>query len=306
MKKINLLILGYSNFAQIRLIKSLKNFKEINYKICSQSKKSNDIYFNDYKKALSSNADLAYISLTNHLHFKYAKMALLKGMHVIVDKPITLKLNQTKELIKIAKKKNLLISEATLFNYHNVFKKINELIGGVNEIKFIQSNFNVPLVKTLKQISITKSDCFMDMSPYAASLLRLYLGSKIDQFVFYKQNFKNTKNIKSFYILAKNNNAKYFGNFSIGSEYLSQIIFSSDKKIVYLNFQAFALPSNKKIKIVLKQNNKYKNIYINKDDSIKNYFDKILSSIYKKRFDKFYNLALNDAKMRNMMIKNKK
>ena len=99
---------------------------------------------------------------------------------------------------------------------------------------------------------------------------------------------------------------KYFGNFSVGSEYLSQIIFSSDKKIIYLNFQAFALPANKKIKIVLKQNNKYRNIYIDKDDSIKNYFEKILFSIKNKTFDKFYNLVLNDAKMRSMIIKNKK
>ena len=92
----------------------------------------------------------------------------------------------------------------------------------------------------------------------------------------------------------------------MGREYLSQIIFTSKKKIVYLDFQAFALPSNKKIKIIIKENNQFKNIYIDKDDSIKNYFNKILSSINNKRFDEFYNFALNDSKIKSMMIKGKK
>ena len=306
MKKINLLILGNSNFVQRRLLGSLKNIKKIRYKICSKSSKANHIDYNNYTEALNSKPDIVYISLSNHLHYKYAKIALLKGAHVIVDKPIAPTLKEALELVKIAKKKKLLISEATLFNYHNVFKKINKLLGGVDKLNFIQSNFNVPQTKTINKISLTKSDCFMDMSPYAASLLRLYLNSKIDNLTFYKENFLNSKNIKSFYVFAKNKKTKYFGNFSIGCEYLSQIIFSSNKKIIYINTQAFALPSNKKIQIIIKENNKNKNIFINKDDSIRNYIEEILSSININNFTKFYNLVVNDAKMRNMIIKRKK
>ena len=87
---------------------------------------------------------------------------------------------------------------------------------------------------------------------------------------------------------------------------MSQIIFTSEKKIIYLDFQAFALPSNKKIKIIIKENNNFKNIYLNKDDSIKNYFKKILSSIGNKRFDEFYNFTLYDSKIKSMIIKGKK
>ncbi|MDA7824000.1 Gfo/Idh/MocA family oxidoreductase [Candidatus Pelagibacter sp.] len=306
MKKVNLLILGNSNFVQRRVINSLNKIKEIDYKICSKSQKNKKIYFNNYTEALKSEPDIVYISLVNHLHYKYAKIALKKGFHVIVDKPIAPKLYQVKELIKIAKKKNVLLSEATLFNYHEVFYKINSLIGGNKNLKFIQSNFTIPQKKTLKQIELTQSDCFMDMSPYASSLIRLYLESNVEHLTFFNEKFKNNKSIKNFYILAKNSKIKYFGNFAVGREYLSQIIFTSEKKIIYLDFQAFALPSNKKIKIILKENNKFKNIYINKDDSIKNYFKKILSSINNKRFDKFYNIALYDSKIKSMIFKGKK
>jgi predicted dehydrogenase len=303
MKKVNLLILGNSNFVKRRVISSLNKIKEIEYKICSKSQKNKKIFFNNYTEALKSKPDIVYISLVNHLHYKYAKLALNKGFHVIVDKPLAPKLYQVKELIKIAKKKKLLISEATLFNYHNVFRKINSLIGGNKNLRFIQSNFTIPQKKTLKQIELTQSDCFMDMSPYASALIRLYLDSKIKNLTFFNEKFKNNKSIKNFYILAKNSTTKYFGNFAVGREYLSQIIFTSEKKIIYLDFQAFALPSNKKIKIIIKENNKFKNIYLNKDDSIKNYFNKILSSINNKRFDEFYNFALHDSKIKSMMIK---
>ena len=76
-------------------------------------KKNKTIYYKDYLKGLNFKPDLVYISLTNHLHYKYAKIFLKKGYNVIVDKPITESLKKTSELVKIAKSKNLLLSEST-------------------------------------------------------------------------------------------------------------------------------------------------------------------------------------------------
>ena len=154
MSKIKLLILGYSSFARRRLLPSIKKNKKIKYYICSKSQKINPktrILFNDYNQALSLvSPDIVYISLINSLHFMYAKMSLKKGFNVIVDKPITTSLRETKELLKIAKRKNLLLSEATLFNYHRVFDKILQLCNGKKNILHIQSNLNHPLVKAPK------------------------------------------------------------------------------------------------------------------------------------------------------------
>ena len=120
MKKIKLLIIGYSKFVEKRLVSSLKKIKKIDYRICSKTKIKDNIHYDDYLEGLKFSPDLIYISLTNHLHFKFAKLFLKKGYNVIVDKPITESLNKTRELIKIAKSKRLLLSEATLFNYHSV------------------------------------------------------------------------------------------------------------------------------------------------------------------------------------------
>ena len=99
----------------------------------------------------------------------------------------------------------------------------------------------------------------MDMSPYAAALIRLYTNPKnlkID--VDYKK-FPRSKNIHSFYIFASDQKIRYFGNFSHNREYLSQIIFYSKRKIVLLPHQAFALSPQKTLKLLLKKRMNTKN-----------------------------------------------
>ena len=105
MKRIKLLIIGYSKFVEKRLIKSIKKIKKIDFRVCSKSKKNKMIYYMDYLEGLNFKPDLVYISLTNHLHYKYAKIFLKKGYNVIVDKPITDSFKKTSELVKIAKSK---------------------------------------------------------------------------------------------------------------------------------------------------------------------------------------------------------
>ena len=83
--------------------------------------------FNNLNESLKTfKPDIVYISKINSLHFKYAKIILKKGYNTIVDKPITLDLKKTKELINIAKLK-VLLAEGTLFNYHRFIKTLNKI-----------------------------------------------------------------------------------------------------------------------------------------------------------------------------------
>ena len=124
MKKIQLLILGYSSFVKRRVLPAIKKIQKIEYFICSKSNKINlkeKILFNDYDKALSKNTtNIVYVSLINSLHFKYAKKALTKGFNVIVDKPITTSIRETNKLLQIAKKK--LLRLPSLIFFHILFR----------------------------------------------------------------------------------------------------------------------------------------------------------------------------------------
>lgn len=308
MSKIKLLILGYSSFARRRLLPSIKKNKKIKYYICSKSQKINPktrILFNDYNQALSLvSPDIVYISLINSLHFMYAKISLKKGFNVIVDKPITTSLRETKELLKIAKRKNLLLSEATLFNYHRVFDKIIQLCDGKKNILHIQSNLNHPLVKGPKILIKNKGDCEMDMAPYVASIIRLFTSNKIKELKIYREYFKRTKAVKNFFIMTKLKDCTYFGNFGVNREYMNQMSFFTKDKIITSTGRLLALPRNKNLYISLKEKDKIKKIKIKKDDCIQNFFKKILYALKNKNFEIFYRKLINDAIIRDKIKNN--
>ena len=55
----------------------------------------------DYDSILANpDVDTVYVALPNHLHYDYAKKALLAGKHVICEKPFTLTLAEFEDLAK--------------------------------------------------------------------------------------------------------------------------------------------------------------------------------------------------------------
>ncbi|KAI1294787.1 Trans-1,2-dihydrobenzene-1,2-diol dehydrogenase [Halotydeus destructor] len=62
--------------------------------------------------ALDANVQVVYIGSINTQHFALARMMLENGKHVLVEKPMTLNLNQTMELLEFAAEQQLFIMEA--------------------------------------------------------------------------------------------------------------------------------------------------------------------------------------------------
>ena len=78
----------------MKILILLNVFIKNNIKFCIASKSSTQqekkafAWYRNYDYALKhSNADLVYISLPNSYHYYWAKKALYKNYHVIVDKP---------------------------------------------------------------------------------------------------------------------------------------------------------------------------------------------------------------------------
>ena len=67
--------------------------------------------------------------------------------------------------------------------------------------------------------------------------------------------------------------------------------------------QAFASPSSKKIKITIKENNKFKFFTVKKDDCIYNYLTEVLMALKNKKYDNFYNKLIQDAQIRDNLCK---
>lgn len=99
-------------------------------------------YYFDYDEMLKSDIDTVYVALPNHLHFEFAKKALLNNKNVIMEKPITSNSCELKELIKIAEEKNLIIIEAVNIHYLPAFKELKKNISKVGNPKIISLNYS--------------------------------------------------------------------------------------------------------------------------------------------------------------------
>lgn len=73
--------------------------------------------FFDYGALLESGVDTVYVGLPNAVHFTYAKAALLKRKHVIVEKPMVMAPEEFEELRSLARERQLVLVEAMTLHY---------------------------------------------------------------------------------------------------------------------------------------------------------------------------------------------
>lgn len=103
--------------------------------------------YNGYEEiATSPDIDALYIPLPPSLHFKWARMALQHGKHVLVEKPSTTAVADTKELVKIATEHGLTLHENYMFTFHEQLNAIEEIIrnGEIGDIRLYRISFGFP------------------------------------------------------------------------------------------------------------------------------------------------------------------
>ncbi|MBI2251848.1 MAG: Gfo/Idh/MocA family oxidoreductase, partial [Armatimonadetes bacterium] len=91
------------------------------------SKKYNTNFYTDYKK-LFGHVKAVNIVVPTSLHYQIAMDFLKQGIHVLVEKPITLSLNQAKELVSIAKNKNLILQVGHLERFNPAVGVLKNLL----------------------------------------------------------------------------------------------------------------------------------------------------------------------------------
>ena len=93
------------------------------------------------------NIDSVYIPLPTGLHYKWIIKALNNGKHVFSEKSITTNYLETKEIIDLAREKDLCVFENFMFVYHSQYDFVKQKIsdGEIGEIKLLRSSFGFPL-----------------------------------------------------------------------------------------------------------------------------------------------------------------
>ncbi|MDP2172644.1 MAG: Gfo/Idh/MocA family oxidoreductase, partial [Candidatus Cloacimonadaceae bacterium] len=76
--------------------------------------------------ALLDKCDAVDIASTTSAHYELAKLALQKGRHVFIEKPITSELWQAEELVALAKEMNLKIQVGHIERFNPVIRHVEE------------------------------------------------------------------------------------------------------------------------------------------------------------------------------------
>lgn len=100
-------------------------------------------YYSDYKTFLTNKMfDTVYVAVPNHLHYEYAKQALLKNKNVILEKPFTTNYNEGISLFRIANRRSLFIFEAITSLFTKSFKDMKEHLDELGPIRIVEANYS--------------------------------------------------------------------------------------------------------------------------------------------------------------------
>ncbi|AGX42038.1 Gfo/Idh/MocA family protein [Clostridium saccharobutylicum] len=140
--------------------------------------------YGSYSEMLKdSEIDVVYISTPHSNHYEYIMKSLKNNKHVLCEKAITVNGDQLREIVKLARDKNLIVAEAMTIYHMPLYKKLRKFIddGKLGKIKMIQVNFG-----SLKEYDVTNrffspdlaGGALLDIGTYALSFTRYFLSSQ--------------------------------------------------------------------------------------------------------------------------------
>lgn len=104
--------------------------------------KLKSVFFSYQEFLHDQSFDTVYIAVPNHLHYEYAKSALLCGKNVIVEKPMVPYSSLGTELKKIAQGLGLFLFEAMTTYYMPNYHRIELCLPEIGQVRAVQCRFS--------------------------------------------------------------------------------------------------------------------------------------------------------------------
>lgn len=286
---IDILILGYSDLVQRRIIPSLESIGRCqsieiasNSKIPDKSGKISKLYSNYIEALESFNGDVVYISLHNSIHDFYIIETIKRGLNCIVDKPAILNPKSIDIINDLINENNCILAESVVYNYHIAWNSLIQDLGGSEKIFHIDSNFRVPELDNdnFRMNPKLGGGADNDMSSYSISLGRHLWKRKPENITISNLNFYK-KLVKGFNISVDyGDNKSLNGSYGFGYNYENKILMHSE--IGRCGYErVFSPPPDFEVKIKGIINNESYEKKGFKDDTFKNFFQNFFDSLEK-------------------------
>lgn len=139
-----------------------------------KSKYPQVIATHDYRELFDLDLDAVVVATPPATHHRIAKECMEHNLHVLIEKPMTLKSEDAEELIKLADAKNLTLMVGHIFSYNSAVHALKKYIdsGELGEIYYIDS------ARLSLGLFQPNSNVLWDLAPHDISILLYLLGEK--------------------------------------------------------------------------------------------------------------------------------
>lgn len=134
--------------------------------------------FDDYSTMLDADLDAVYIATPHVTHFDYVREALLRGRHVLCEKPLGLTAAEVRELAAIASRSGVFLMEAMWMKFNPLYRRLRDLVdaGAIGEVRSARASFGAPFPRDESSRWKPGGSALLDQGIYPVTLAHLVLG----------------------------------------------------------------------------------------------------------------------------------
>lgn len=185
-------IIGAGNIAS-QMARAINGLEAVNaYAIASRDLTKAQRFAGEYKfdKAYGSyeelvkdeEIDLVYIATPHSQHYANAKLCIEHGKAVLVEKAFTANACQAKEIIELANKKGVFLTEAIWTRYMPGRKMIQDIIasGRIGKVDSVEADFSIPICNVPRMNDpALAGGALLDLGMYTLTFASMFLGDDI-------------------------------------------------------------------------------------------------------------------------------
>ncbi|MFF4158549.1 Gfo/Idh/MocA family protein [Streptomyces sp. NPDC001678] len=128
--------------------------------------------------------DAVYVPLPPGLHHEWVAEALVAGKHVLVEKPLSTAYAHTAELVALADRLGLVLTENFMFLHHSQHTAVLSLVrdGEIGEPRVFSSSFGVPMPRpeSFRHSARLGGGALLDVGVYPLRAAQLYLRGELE------------------------------------------------------------------------------------------------------------------------------
>lgn len=139
-------------------------------------------YYASYEELLADRqVEAVYVATPNRLHFEDCKKCLEAGKHVLCEKPLTTKREESEELYRLAEEKGLFLMEAFWIRFLPLYDKMRELLakGVIGELQKAECRYGFEasgIRRTRKLTPELGGGALMDIGIYNLGFIQMVLN----------------------------------------------------------------------------------------------------------------------------------